>query len=484
MGHRNMVSKGADRVIDGCTIVLDVGKTNAKVSLWDAGGCQLARFNRPNEVGSAVGNRALDVAGIDNFVCESLTEFARNEDVGHIITVGHGAGAALLQNNRLFAPPVDYEQIIDGAEREIYRAERDAFADTGSPFLPLGLNLGLQLHQFEKDFGPLPEDVTIIPWAQYWAWRLCGVAASEISSLGCHTDLWRPMDNLYSKLAIRRGWAARFAPIKSAGHCLGSITPEISKDTGLPLTCKVYCGLHDSNAALLAARGHHEIASQDATVLSTGTWFIAMRSLAPGAIFDSNLLDETRDCLINVDVSGNPVPSARFMGGREAELIGGTDSFAATENHDPSATIKRVPDLIARGAYALPAFVENVGPFPSARGNWINEPVDPVDRRAIAGLYLALMADATLQLIGSRDRLLIEGRFAQTEVFVRALATLRPEQKVYLSDVHNDVAYGALRLICPGLKSPSRLTPVDPLNIDLQEYATQWRRLLAAQSLS
>jgi L-fuculokinase len=30
-------------------------------------------------------------------------------------------------------------------------------------------------------------------YPQYWAWRLCGAAASEATSLGCHTDLWHPV---------------------------------------------------------------------------------------------------------------------------------------------------------------------------------------------------------------------------------------------------------------------------------------------------
>lgn len=463
-------------MIDGFTIVVDIGKTNAKVSLWDSAGGQVARNSRANQAGQAAEFRALDVAGIDAFVFESLTEFAAAEEVRRIITVGHGAGAAFLRGGQLFAEPMDYEESATDAVRDDYRSQRDAFTDTGSPFLPLGLNLGMQLHHFETIRGPLPEDLTIVPWAQYWAWRLCGVAASEISSLGCHTDLWRPMQNSYSHLADKRGWSARMAPLRNAGESLGLITPEVATATGISRSCEVFCGLHDSNAALLAARGHHEIAENDATVLSTGTWFVAMRSLAAGARIETDLLHESRDCLINVDVYGNVVPSARFMGGRESELVGGIDSYALTDNYDPDAIIDRLPELIANGSRVLPTFVKGVGPFPDENGTWVNEPDDADGRRAVTGLYLALMVDATLGLIGSRDRLLIEGRFAEAEVFVRAVATLRPQQNIYVSNAHNDVAYGALRLICPELEAPSELTRVRPLDVDLSKYAEQWHR--------
>jgi hypothetical protein len=85
------------------------------------------------------------------------------------------------------------------------------------------------------------------------------------------------------------------------------------------------------------------------------------------------------------------------------------------------------------------------------------------------------MADACVNLIGSRDRLLIEGRFAEALVFIRALASLRPSQKVFVSNAHDDVPYGALRLLDPSLQPSSPLTPVEPLAVDFSNYSRQWR---------
>lgn len=458
-------------------VVLDIGKTNAKLTLWDSNGALIARRVRANAIATGPGYRALDAVGIELWATEVLSEFARLDSIGAIIPVAHGAGAALMLNGRLFAPPMDYEDEADAADRASYDADRDRFADTGSPALPQGLNLGMQLHRLERLTGPWPKDLKIVTWAQYWAWRLCGVAATEATSLGCHTDLWRPLEGRPSELAERRGWARRFAPLRKAGEALGAITPEWVLRTGLPGDCLVHCGLHDSNAALLAARGHPEIAANDATILSTGTWFVAMRSAGEGATADLSGLSETRDCLINVDAGGRPAPSARFMGGREAELMAGLDIFHLTDDYDPADLIDRLPSLLAKGVFALPGFVRGVGPFPTGPGRWENPPQDAHDQRAAAGLYLALMADETLRLIGSRERLLIEGRFAEAQVFVRALASLRPEQKVYVSNAHDDVPYGALRLLKPGLPPPSPLTPVEPLSLDLSLYARRWRQL-------
>lgn len=465
----------AQPVTEGRIIVVDIGKTHAKVSLWNAGGELISRRLRANaRAEETSGFRFLDVQGIEGWLIDSLREFARQGAVARIVTVGHGAAAALIRDGRLYADPVDYEGPVSPADRAEYDRQRDPFDRTGSPALPQGLNLGVQLHLLEKWLGPLPDDVLILPWPQYWAWRFCGVPSSEVTSLGCHSDLWFPMENDFSRLAVRRGWAGRMAPLRHARESLGTITPEFAKRTGLNTDCEVLCGLHDSNATLLAARGHPEIADNDATVLSTGTWFVAMRSGADVVNGGFSGLQESRDCLVNVDVNGLPVPSARFMGGREAELAGGADSFRLTDACDPEELLARLPGLIRRGCCAMPGFVAGVGPFPDAGGYWLNRPDDPVDLRAATDLYLASVADATLDLIGSRNRLLVEGRFAEDPVFVRALATLRPEQRVYTSSTEHDVACGALRLINPDLGPASGLTPVRPLDLDLSGYLATW----------
>jgi sugar (pentulose or hexulose) kinase len=478
-----------DDVAERCTVVVDVGKTNAKVSLWDAGGALVSRRTRANKTQKpgygapgdrAPGYRALDVAGIDAWLMHSLRAFAQERSVARIIPVAHGAAAVLLRAGRLFAAPVDYEEEVNVGERAEYDAQRDPFGVTGSPALPCGLNLGLQLHCLEKKLGPLPGDVVILPWAQYWAWRLCGVAASEVTSLGCHTDLWQPIAGGFTTLAEKRGWSQRMAPVRGAGETLGTITPDIAHQTGLPADCVVLCGLHDSNAALLAARGYREIATGDATVLSTGTWFVAMRSLPQADSIQLPVLDEHRDCLLNVDVANRPVPSARFMGGREVERIGGLDSFDLVHDYRAEELLSRLPPLIASGACAYPSFAPGVGPFPHGRGEWYNKPADARDQRAIAEIYLALMADTALDLIGSRDCVLVEGRFAEAVIFVRALAALRPQQQIFVSNAHQDVAYGALRLVDPQLAPPVELAPIKPLSIDLSEYAAQWRARASA----
>lgn len=454
-----------------CAVVFDVGKTNAKLTLWSGDGELLDRRVRSNEIVQHREYRALDVSGLESWLAATLRDFARFAKIGLIVPVCHGAAAALVLGDRLFTPPMDYEGEVDAEERAAYLAQRDDFSATGSPLLPYGLNLGLQLHRLERLTGPWPKELRILLWPQYWAWRLGGVMAAEVTSLGCHSDLWRPLENRFSDLAQRRGWDKRLPPFRHASETLSTVTAEWTA-TGLPKDCKVLCGLHDSNAALLAARGHPEVREKDLTVLSTGTWFIAMRVPRAPPGLEVSHLTERRDCLLNVDPDRRPTPSARFMGGREAELIVGAEEPGSSLGAAISPV--QLQALLKTGAAALPSFVPGVGPFPDAKARWCDRPSNPNERRAVAALYLALMADECLTLVGSLDRIVIEGRFAEWDLFAGALSRLRPRQELYLAPASDDIPFGALRLARPDLTPRNALIPVRPLDVDFEDYARRW----------
>ncbi|MCB2066032.1 MAG: carbohydrate kinase [Erythrobacter sp.] len=459
---------------DGFAIVLDVGKTLSKLSLWSREGQMLDRITRPN----APSQGLLDTAGTAEWAIASLKRWA-GQPVEYIVPVSHGAAVAGVRADALGFRLPDYEAELAPHDLAAYRQQRDPFTLTGSPALPAGLNLGAQLHGLELRAGDSFSRSALMPYAQYWAWLLTGVARSEVTSLGCHSDLWCPATSDFSPMARRRGWAAQFAPLAKAGDVVGRLKPELAHETGLPATTKVLAGLHDSNAALLAARGFPEIADSEATVLSTGTWFIAMR-LAKETL-DLTSLPEARDCLVNVDAFGQPVPSARFMGGREIESLIEIDTRRVDIKPDQPHLLAAVEGVLAAQAMVLPTLAPGNGPFPHGAGGWVNHPVDWYARRAGACLYAALVADVSLDLIGSKDCLLVEGRFAEAEVFVRALAALRPHTRVYTANAHNDVSFGALRLIDPALAPDGELQRVDPLPHDLAPYKAAWHARVAAQ---
>jgi hypothetical protein len=159
------------------------------------------------------------------------------------------------------------------------------------------------------------------------------------------------------------------------------------------------------------------------------------------------------------------------MGGREIELLVGTDS--QSNAHHP-AVLEQALRAVESGAMIHPTSVPGVGPFPNAALGWVGARQGDEDAIARAHLYAALVADASLDLIGSRDTLVIDGRFSTAPVFVQALARLRPATRVFVSNDEHGVARGALHLV-NGIATDTALDRVCPLPIDLTEYRARWR---------
>ncbi len=438
--------------------VLDVGKTHAKLSLIGRDGAILAVRSRANATPTADGRPVLDAEGIEAWALATLGELGREADLAAIVPVGHGAAAALVEGDGLAAPVMDYEAQPPQELARAYEAERDGFAVTGSPRLQRGLNLGMQLYWQEQLYPDLwPRRARALLWPQYWAWRLCGEVAAEVSSLGCHSDLWRPHEHAYSALAKRRGWADRFGPMTPAGSRLGPARGDLARGR-----VDVLCGVHDSNASLHAVRSYPEVAGRPFTLVSTGTWFVAFRTGKAG------WAEPERGGLTNVDVAGEPVQSARFMGGREYMAVVGEDLGV-----EPGPAEVRA--LVERGVSTQPSFDYGGGPYPRGPGAISGSPATPAERAALGSLHLAMMTRAELDVVGAEGPVVIEGRFARDAVFPAALASLRAPDRVYACPQGGDgVALGAARLVWPDLTPAVGLAPVEPLPVDIDDYATSW----------
>lgn len=445
--------------------VIDIGKTNAKVVLIDAQTSQqLAARSTPNTVRSDWPYPHADVERLWGFMLESLGALQAEHGVDGISITTHGATAALLTGDRLALPVLDYEFAGPDETAVDYGAARPDFAETLSPRLPNGLNIGAQLFWQSRRFASQFASVTqILTYPQYWAWRLSGVMASEVTSLGCHSDLWAPDKGDFSSLVRQQGWRELFPAVRPAASVLGPIRPALAQATGLRAETPVTCGIHDSNASLLPHLGSH---AEPFTILSTGTWAIAM---TVGG--DTTHLDPARDSLANVDAFGRPVPTARFMGGREFDMLapGAVTPVAAD-----------VDAVISGDVQALPSFMAGVGPFPDHVGRWTGDPgtLSPGERTAAVSLYLALVTQTCLGLCGLGKQIIIEGPLARNQLFAAALARLTGVP-VQASGDATGTSLGASMLFGGGGGS-AKGTPIAPLEHEgFDAYAARWRARLA-----
>ena len=447
--------------------VIDIGKTNAKVVLVDGESFrEIAARTMPNGVVDAAPYPHFDTEKLWAFIVESLGALNREHPIDAISVTTHGATAALVGGDgKLVLPVLDYEH--DGPQdlAEPYRAVRPRFEESGTPVLPVGLNAGLQLYWQSKRFpDAFAKARWILMYAQYWTFRLTGIAASEVTSLGCHADLWAPREGRFSSLVEGQGWTGLMPPVHKAGDVLGPIHPEIAQATGLRPDVTVHCGIHDSNASLLP---YVLTRAAPYAVVSTGTWVVVM---AIGA--RPVALDEARDTLINVNALGEPVPSARFMGGRAFSVLGGKSG-----DLPPDA----IAEVLARGAMLLPSLPEESGPFPGRKAVWTvpREGLSEDAAQAVIAFHLALMTATCLDLIGAEGPVIVEGPFSANRAFLMMLkvATDRP---VLAGGSATGTSIGAACLAAGRAPQPALVAISEDLPMGAVDYAARWR-MLAAQ---
>jgi sugar (pentulose or hexulose) kinase len=439
--------------------IIDIGKTNVKLALVDpARGVEIAVLTQPNTVRPGPPWPHFDTDAQWAFLTEALRRMARDYRIDGIAVTTHGAcGAVLDAQGELAAPVLDYEHDGPDAFRADYDAIRPDFSETGSPGLAHGLNLGAQLHFMLRADPTLRDRIAhVVTWPQYWGFRLTGQLACDVCSLGAHTDLWNPHLGTWSALPDRLGLADRMAPARKPDEVLGTLTPALQADLGLG-PVPVLVGIHDSNASLLPHLGQR---SAPFSVVSTGTWVIAM---AIGG--DAVALDPARDTLMNVNALGQPVPSARFMGGREFDLIRGASTAPGTD--DDAAQV------LARGVMLLPAVVPDCGPFQGRAHRWTLAP-DTEGQRAVGlGWYLALVAAESLSVIGAQGPSLIEGPFAANPWFLQMLATATGRD-VIPSQGRTGTAIGAALLFGAGAGAAGQDRVIQP-DPRLAGYVDAWR---------
>ncbi len=456
---------------DGHVAVIDIGKTNAKLALVRRSDLsEVAVLTRPNAVLPGPPYPHFDVEGHWQFLLDGLASFHAEHGIEAISITTHGAAGALIAaDGSLAAPILDYEHTGPDESAKAYDAIRPPFSETGSPRLTMGLNLGAQLYwQFARD-PELRERVShVVTYPQFWAHRLTGFFATDVTSLGCHTDLWNPYQGEFSSLPARLGIADKIAPSRKPSDVLGRVTAEVAQRTGLLADTPVLCGIHDSNASLLS----HLVAQKPPfSVVSTGTWVIAM---AVGG--RPVTLDPALDTLVNVNAFGDAVPSARFMGGREHDLALGGSAVEADEDD--------MLDVLDRRTMLLPAVVSETGPFAGTLARWAGDepPLGSGQRSAAVGFYLALVTSHCLDLIGHKGPVIVEGPFARNSAYL-AMLSAATASAIIPTVSATGTSQGAALLAVPNDASrhqmPALPVPDKRMRKALSSYRAAWKGSLA-----
>jgi sugar (pentulose or hexulose) kinase len=451
--------------------VVDAGKTNTKVILFGPDGKPLATRMVASVNHEGPPYRSIDPNPLIALCRTALTELDAILPVDVVVPCAHGAALACLAGDGSLAlPVVDYtsEPPADIVAR--YRRVEPPFEEVFGPLLPMALTHALQLYWQQQAFPEKFAAVrTVVPWIQYVAFLLSGKLVTEISSMSCQSQLMNVQDNTLSSLVHGQGWAGLFPAFAKAWDVIGTLQAEF-RGPDFRGEARVLAGVHDSNANYLRylAGGQTKF-----TLLSTGTWIIGFDTEA-----HVETLTHEKDMVSNTDVFGKLVACFRFFGGKEFEVLGGGASGDV-------ASLHAVQKLIGQSTVALPSFSDGGGPVPhvGGRGKILGaQPATPEEKASLASLYCALMVSESLDAIGSRHDIIVDGPFSKNMIFLQVLAQLRSGQRVMASDLRDGTTAGAA---CLGLM-PDGVLPHVPLSLttiaaqnlaDLDRYQQTWRKL-------
>jgi len=441
--------------------IFDVGKTNKKLFLFDE------KYNVVFERSA----RFLETTDEDGFPCEnldslrlsifdSLHEVFRKPgfEIKAINFSTYGASFVYLDDDgRPLTPLYNYlKPYPEALKRQFYSqyGGETAFAfQTASPVLG-SLNSGMQLYRIKYEKPGLFKKIKYaLHLPQYLSYLLSGKVCTDITSIGCHTNLWDFTKSRYHAWVEREGVLEKLPTLVACDTVVPSTFPGN--------TYKVGTGLHDSSAALIP----YLVSFQEPFILiSTGTWCI---SLNP---FNSTPLTENElkaDCLCYLQYQGKPVKASRLFAGHEHE-----------------EEVKRIAEHFNQSAHKYrslafdPAFVDAIKdnlaaiPFPKQDLNVFSSDIEA---------YYYLIKHIVVQQQRSTElviqdsavkRIFVDGGFSKNSIYMHLLSNIFPEMEVFAASMAQATAMGTALAIHRSWNS----LPMPNDLIELKFYAATGQR--------
>ncbi len=409
--------------------IFDVGKTNKKLFLFDENyKIVFERTARFTETVDEDGDPCENLESLRLSVFDSLREVFKDPqfEVKSINFATYGASFVYIDERGKPLAPLynylkEYPEELKAKFYNDYGGEEEFSNKTASPVLG-SLNSGMQLYRLKYE---KPELFAQIKYAlhlpQYLSYLISGEAYSDLTSIGCHTNLWDFSKNEYHDWVEKEGILEKLAPIMPADSVMPATFPGNNYFVGT--------GFHDSSAALIP---YLLSFTEPFILLSTGTWCI---SLNP---FNSSLLtaeELKQDCLCYLQYQGEPVKASRLFAGYEHDHQ--VKRIATHYNTDiiayrnVSYDSKLIDATLKEDSFAnrdLSLFKSDIAAY----------------HQLIADLVRAQYDSTQLVLKGTAvKRIFVDGGFSKNLIFMNLLAKVFPEIEVFAANMAQATAVGA-----------------------------------------
>jgi len=421
--------------------IFDIGKTNKKLFLFDQEYKMVyEESTQLEEIKDEDGFPCEDVELLTSWLKNSFKKILKDDrfEIKAVNFSGYGASLVYLDQQLKVIPPLysylkPYPQELRERFYNTYGGESLVAKKTASPVLG-NLNSGMQLYRLKYE---KPEVFSKIKFAlhlpQYLSFIISGVIGSDITSIGCHTNLWDFQNNQYHSWVKKEGIETKLAPVMPSDSIAGCI------DGNLP----VGIGLHDSSAALIP----YLISFKEPfLLLSTGTWCITFNPFNNKPLTDFEL---QHDCLCNLSYKGQPVKSSRLFAGNEHEQQIKKLAKYFNKTIDYYKTVQFDLQLY-NNLKLVKTFADNLVDAMIGQSDFGKRDLKDFDSYEEA--YHQLIKDIVAQQIRSVNlvmndnpikKLFVDGGFSKNQIYMRLLAKAFPGMEVFSSSLPQASALGA-----------------------------------------
>jgi len=444
-------------------IVLDIGKTNVKLTFVDSINNKTIKFFKTKQENIIRhGIKILNSNSIYDWALKKIEYIEKKFLLDKFVCTAHGCTIALIgYGNDEVLTCTDYEYKFDKIISN-YKQIAPKFDESFTPFLENGLNIGQQIYYLYKRKPMLIKNTKfILNYPQYIAWKLSSSFSSEISYIGCHTHLWdfrrKKLSSFVKKIKLEK----KFPQIKKAWDIVGQ--RKIGKSN-----LQIINGLHDSNASYLYFKNSD---IKNFTLVSTGTWYIIFNQRTPLKNLNPNL-----DMLANIDVFGKHVPTMRFMGGREYDHL--IRTFKILDKTKPLNNFNFYdyliyPSYASGGGFAIKKI--NINYYKKLKKGHIYY---------LICLYISFVINFCLNQMKSSNTIILDGPITKNITIMKILSSLRKKQIVLKNKREIGTTLGATNLF--NIKKKNKLQTVvikKYKNQSLQAIYKDWEQNLYEKEL-
>lgn len=382
-----------------------------------------------------------NIMAITDWVKKTLSDLYLDQAISlkAINVSAYGASFVNIgKNSELITPLYNYlrpyPEKLKNRFYETYGGELKFSMETASPVLG-NLNSGMQLYWLKHERAKFFKTISCsLHLPQYISHVITGKRHTDITSIGCHTNLWNFYSESYHAWVYREGIDSKMAPMLRSDDVVRTEA----------LNIPVGGGLHDSSAALIP----YLMTFQEPFVLvSTGTWCISLNPFNHMPLTEEEL---KKDCLCYLSFKGTPVKASRLFSGHEHETQ--TRKIAAHFNlsQDFFKSIDFTRDKLSQlKSPVMPAkhAGDRIG-----LGNSVFESRDLKDFSTGEEAYYQLMYDiiamqkASIELVlrnSPVNKIFVDGGFSKNSLFMNMLARAFPEKEIYGAAIAQSTSLGA-----------------------------------------